>query len=69
MGLVSEQRLYNLITRMVELDMIPACREFGLGLIPWSPLEGGLLGGVLQRGLGSRRGSVEIQNALVEYRK
>ena len=44
MGLVSEQSLYNLHARMIELEVIPACREFGLGLIPWSPLGGGLLG-------------------------
>src|SRR5512139_2353724 len=35
MGLVSEQSLYNLRTRMIELEVIPACREFGLGIIPW----------------------------------
>ena len=47
MGLVSEQSLYNLNARMIELEVVPACREFGLGIIPWSPLGGGLLGGVL----------------------
>lgn len=46
MGLVSEQSLYNLNARMVELEVIPACEGYGLGLIPWSPLAGGLLGGV-----------------------
>jgi len=45
MGLVSEQSLYNLTARTVELEVIPACRAHGLGLIPWSPLAGGLLGG------------------------
>lgn len=44
-GLASEQSVYNLDNRMVELEVIPACREFGLGLIPWSPLAGGILGG------------------------
>jgi aryl-alcohol dehydrogenase-like predicted oxidoreductase len=48
-ALSSEQSVYNLDNRMVELEVIPACREFGLGLIPWSPLAGGLLGGVLQK--------------------
>lgn len=47
LGLVAEQSLYNLTARTVELELIPACRHFGLGLIPWSPLAGGLLGGVL----------------------
>jgi aryl-alcohol dehydrogenase-like predicted oxidoreductase len=45
LGLVSEQSLYNLSARMIELELIPACREYGLGLIPWSPLAGGMLGG------------------------
>src|SRR6185369_11875639 len=49
MGLVSEQSLYNLNARMIELEVIPACRHYGLGLIPWSPLGGGLLGGALQK--------------------
>jgi aryl-alcohol dehydrogenase-like predicted oxidoreductase len=49
LGLVSEQSLYNLKDRMIELEVIPACREYGLGLIPWSPLAGGLLGGALQK--------------------
>ena len=45
MGLISEQSLYNLIERRVELEVVPACREYGLGLIPWSPQAGGLLSG------------------------
>ena len=44
LGLVAEQSLYNLTARTIELEVIPACRHFGLGLIPWSPLAGGLLG-------------------------
>ena len=47
MGLVSEQSIYNLDNRMLELEVIPACKHYGLGLIPWSPLAGGLLGGAL----------------------
>ena len=45
LGLVSEQSLYNLIERRAELEVIPACREYGLGLMVWSPLAGGLLAG------------------------
>ena len=48
-GLISEQSIYNLLTRNVELEVIPAAQEYGLGLIPWSPLQGGLLGGVLKQ--------------------
>ncbi len=55
MGLVSEQSLYNLKDRMLELEVIPACRAYGLGLIPWSPLKSGFLGGVLQKKLEGRR--------------
>jgi aryl-alcohol dehydrogenase-like predicted oxidoreductase len=49
MGLVSEQCLYNLTARTVELEILPACRGFGLGVIPWSPLGGGLLAGALPK--------------------
>lgn len=56
MGLVSEQSLYNLTARTVELEVIPACRHYGLGLVPWSPLGGGMLGGVLQKSERPSRG-------------
>jgi len=55
MGLVCEQSLYNLATRTIELEVIPACQELGLGLIPWSPLAGGLLAGGLSESTGGRR--------------
>jgi aryl-alcohol dehydrogenase-like predicted oxidoreductase len=48
-GLVSEQSLYNLAARTVELEVLPACQGYGIGVIPWSPLHGGLLSGVLRR--------------------
>ncbi|MFH9723043.1 aldo/keto reductase [Streptomyces sp. NPDC017254] len=48
-GLVSEQCLYNLLERRAEMEVIPAAQEYGLGVIPWSPLHGGLLGGVLKK--------------------
>ena len=47
-GLASEQSIYNLMQRSVEREVIPAAQHYGLGLLPWSPLHGGLLGGVLQ---------------------
>ena len=65
MGLVSEQSLYNLATRTIELEVIPACREYGLGLMPWSPLEGGLLSGALQKAKEGRR-SEERTGKLIE---
>jgi aryl-alcohol dehydrogenase-like predicted oxidoreductase len=71
-GLVSEQSLYNLNARTIELEVIPASRHYGLGLIPWSPLAGGLLGGALGKAQAGRRmdekfaGQVEKQRAKLE---
>jgi NDP-hexose 2,3-enoyl reductase len=45
LGLVSEQSLYNLLERTIELEVLPAARHYGIGLLPWSPLAGGLLAG------------------------
>lgn len=49
LGLVSEQSVYNLRQRSVEQEVLPAAQHYGLGVLPWSPLGAGLLGGVLQR--------------------
>lgn len=49
LGLVSEQSIYNLLCRWVELEVLPAAIEYGLGVIPWSPLHGGLLSGALRK--------------------
>ncbi len=66
MGLVSEQSLYNLDNRMIELEVIPACRHYGLGLIPWSPLGGGLLGGALEQHKTGRRKSEDFEKKVAE---
>lgn len=68
LGLVSEQSLYNLAARTVELEVIPACRTFGLGLIPWSPLAGGLLGGVLQKAATGRRAAEHNLQRIEKHR-
>jgi aryl-alcohol dehydrogenase-like predicted oxidoreductase len=68
MGLVSEQSLYNLNARMIELEVIPACQHYGLGLIPWSPLAGGLLGGVLQKAAEGRRADERMQQTIEKNR-
>jgi len=68
LGLVSEQSLYNLNARMVELEVVPACEAYGLGLIPWSPLAGGLLGGALQKANEGRRSSQDMQRQIQENR-
>jgi NDP-hexose 2,3-enoyl reductase len=49
LGLVAEQCVYNLVTRYTELEVIPAAQAHGLGVFAWSPLHGGLLGGVLRK--------------------
>jgi aryl-alcohol dehydrogenase-like predicted oxidoreductase len=49
LGLVSEQSIYNLLVRDIELEVVPAAQAYGLGIIPWSPLQGGLLGGVVRK--------------------
>jgi aryl-alcohol dehydrogenase-like predicted oxidoreductase len=54
-GLVSEQSIYNLMTRDIELEVLPAAIAYGVGVIPWSPLQGGLLGGVLKKERDGRR--------------
>ena len=68
MGLVSEQSLYNLTARMIELEVIPACQAYGIGIIPWSPLAGGLLGGVLQGVKEGRRASEGMQKRIEQMR-
>lgn len=69
LGLVAEQSLYNLAARTVELEVIPACRHFGLGLIPWSPLAGGLLGGVLKKATSGRRARPAFTSLIEQHRE
>ncbi len=68
LGLVSEQSIYHLNNRMIELEVIPACRHYGVGLIPWSPLAGGLLGGALAKAAAGRRGSENFQKEVAQHR-
>jgi aryl-alcohol dehydrogenase-like predicted oxidoreductase len=67
-GLVSEQSLYNLNARMIELEVIPCCRHYGVGIIPWSPLAGGLLGGVLGKIDGARRTDDKMREKVEQIR-
>jgi aryl-alcohol dehydrogenase-like predicted oxidoreductase len=69
MGLVSEQSHYNLMTRKIELEVLPAAEAYGLGVIPWSPLASGLLGGIVRKEReGSRRYGGHLQQT-VEARR
>lgn len=68
-GLISEQSLYNLSNRMIELEVIPACRKYGVGIIPWSPLAEGLLAGILNDSAGVRKKTEAVQKKLETHRK
>jgi aryl-alcohol dehydrogenase-like predicted oxidoreductase len=68
LGLVSEQSLYNLAARTVELEVLPACQAYGVGVIPWSPLAGGLLGGILRKAREGRSASEQVRRRLEEHR-
>ena len=67
LGLVSEQALYNLKDRMIEMEVIPACRDYGMGLIPWSPLASGLLAGSLGKEKTGRRAEEGVEKEAKKY--
>jgi aryl-alcohol dehydrogenase-like predicted oxidoreductase len=68
LGLISEQSLYNLIERRIELEVIPACEAYGIGLIPWSPLARGLLAGALQPTTVGRRADQDVKKDVETHR-
>lgn len=68
MGVVSEQSLYNLQERRLEMEVIPACRAYGVGLIPYSPLSGGILGGALAKAKAGRRAEAETEEQIKKCR-
>ncbi len=68
LGLVSEQSVYSLRNRAIELEVIPAARRFGLALLPWSPLAGGMLCGVLEKKKDGRRTRKELLVAAEKLR-
>jgi len=67
LGLVSEQALYNLKDRVIEMEVIPACRDYGMGLIPWSPLASGLLAGSLGKEKTGRRAEEGVEKEAKKY--
>jgi hypothetical protein len=66
-GLVSEQSMYSLLRRTVELEVLPASIKHGIGVIPWSPLTGGLLGGVLRKEKEGRSAGAMVSAGLKIY--
>jgi len=68
LGIVSEQSIYSLRNRHIELEVIPACKHFGVGLIPWSPMGGGILCGVLEKVKEGRRTGEPLQKSAEKLR-
>jgi aryl-alcohol dehydrogenase-like predicted oxidoreductase len=68
LGLVSEQSVYSLRNRFIEMEVIPACERYGLALLPWSPLAGGMLGGILDEKNEGRRNRPQLKEALQKLR-
>ncbi|MFL6071437.1 MAG: aldo/keto reductase [Actinomycetes bacterium] len=69
LGLVSEQSFYNLAVRTIELEVLPAAEHLGIGIIPWSPLFGGVLGGILQKTQEGRAVGERTQERLAKHRE
>jgi aryl-alcohol dehydrogenase-like predicted oxidoreductase len=69
LGIISEQSIYSLRNRTVELEVIPACKAMGVGMIPWSPIGGGILGGVLEKiNDNQRRGREPLRRSVERLR-
>ena len=54
---VCEQPPYNLLDRRIERELLPMAQTYGFGIIPWSPLAGGMLSGKYRRGKKPPKGS------------
>ena len=69
LGLVSEQSKYSLVERTIELEVLPACAAYGMGVIPYSPLASGALAGAGRRASkGGRREGQWAQAELARHR-
>ena len=67
-GLIAEQSIYSLVNRTIELEVIPSCKHYGMGIMPWSPLAGGILAGLLDKSKASgRRNSLEMESAINKW--
>ncbi|HKJ85303.1 MAG TPA: aldo/keto reductase [Spirochaetia bacterium] len=69
LGLVTEQSKYSLMTRDIELELVPACREYGVGILPWSPLGGGALAGSAHDDGSGRRSGRDYDEATQKRRE
>lgn len=69
LGLASEQSLYNLSNRALELEVIPALRYYNVGLIVWSPIGMGLLAGNFDESSKGRRHTADLEKRIQQHRK
>ena len=69
LGLASEQSLYNLTNRAIEAELIPALRYYQIGLLVWSPIGMGVLGGTFDRSTSGRRSMDFIQERIQVHEK
>jgi aryl-alcohol dehydrogenase-like predicted oxidoreductase len=67
-GFISEQSVYNLRRRLIELEVIPCCRAFRMAFLAYSPLGGGLLCGGLNSPAFGRRADQWLQNVVEQHR-
>ena len=68
LGLVSEQSLYNLNRRTIELEVLPMAQQEGVGVLPWSPLAAGLLGGILKKQAEGRSATEFVKTRVEQFR-
>jgi len=68
LGLVCDQSKYSLACRMIELEMLPMCEAYGVGVIAYSPLAGGLLAGALEKHTEGRRAGERMRRQVERYR-
>ena len=68
LGLVSEQSLYNLAARTVELEVLPAVEGYGMGFVPYSPTSGGVLAGALKKAEEGRKTTEGRRKQIEQHR-
>ncbi len=68
LGIVSEQSVYHLNNRLVELEVLPMCEAQGVAFLPWSPLGGSLLAGILKKTTDGRSSTDYIRTGVDQAR-
>jgi aryl-alcohol dehydrogenase-like predicted oxidoreductase len=68
LGLVAEQCSYNLLNRKVEMEVLPACKAYGMGVIPWEPLAAGVLAGAFRKSAEGYRAMPDVAERIERNR-